>query len=68
MLNVARADYEALVEGEDSRSQLRAAAFLLFHRIRFSGKARLGLSCSLVGSGMLFSRSACLQAPWIAFS
>ncbi len=66
--SVAQADYEALVEGDDPRSQLRAAAFLLFHRVRFSGKARLGLPCSLVGNGMLFSREVCLQVPWTAFS
>lgn len=65
---VAQADYEALVEGPDPRSQLRAAAFLLFHRARFSGKAHLGLSCSLVGNGMLFSRATCEKVPWTSFS
>lgn len=65
---VVQADYAALVDGDDSRSQLRAAAFLLFHRVRFTGKARLGLSCSLVGNGMLFSRRVCRDVPWSAFS
>lgn len=65
---VVQADYEALVDGDDQRSQLRAAAFLLFHRVRFSGKARLGLPCGLVGNGMLFGRNLIERHPWSAFS
>jgi hypothetical protein len=65
---VVQADYGALVEGDDDRAQLRAAAFLLFHRVRFSGKARLGLPCSLVGNGMLFTREVVVEHPWDAFS
>ncbi len=63
-----QADYEALVEGDDDRAHLRAAAFLLFHRARFSGKARLGLPCSLVGNGMLFTRELIETHPWAAYS
>lgn len=63
-----QADYAALVEGTDDRAQLRAAAFLLFHRVRFTGKAALGLPCSLVGNGMLFTRSLIQEHPWAAFS
>lgn len=63
-----QADYGALVEGTDDRAQLRAAAFLLFHRVRFTGKARLGLPCSLVGNGMLFTRELVAEHPWAAFS
>lgn len=66
--SVVQADYGALVEGTDDRAQLRAAAFLLFHRVRFSGKARLGLPCSLVGNGMLFTRQVVAEHPWTAFS
>lgn len=66
--DVVQADYGALVEGEDHRSQLRAAAFLLFHQVRFTGKARLGLPCSLVGNGMLFRRRVVVEHPWSAFS
>lgn len=66
--DVAQADYEALVEGTDARAHLRAASFLLFHRARFLGKAQLGLPCSLVGNGMLISRTAALSHPWSAFS
>lgn len=65
---VVQADYGALVEGSDDRAQLRAAAFLLFHRVRFTGKARLGLPCSLVGNGMLFTRQVVEEHPWAAFS
>jgi 1,2-diacylglycerol 3-beta-glucosyltransferase len=65
---VVQADYAALVPGGDDRSQLRAAAFLLFHRVRFTGKARLGLPCSLVGNGMLFRREVLEAHPWNAFS
>jgi GT2 family glycosyltransferase len=66
--DVVQADYEALVEGSDPKSQLRAAAFLLFHRVRFTGKANLGLPCALVGNGMLLSREVCQRVPWTAFS
>lgn len=66
--DVVQADYAALVEGTDDRAQLRGAAFLLFHRVRFSGKARLGLPCSLVGNGMLFTRRVVAEHPWAAFS
>jgi hypothetical protein len=65
---VAQADYQALLEGDDARSQLRAAAFLLFHRARFKGKARLGLPCSLVGNGMLIGRDVAQRHPWSGFS
>lgn len=63
-----QADYAALVEEPDDRAQLRAAAFLLFHRVRFTGKAALGLPCSLVGNGMLFTRSLIQEHAWSAFS
>jgi 1,2-diacylglycerol 3-beta-glucosyltransferase len=65
---VCQADYEALVDGNDARAKLRGAAFVLFHRVRFTGKARLGLPCTLVGNGMLFSREVCQRFPWSAFS
>ena len=63
-----QADYAALVDGADDRAQLRAAAFMLFHSVRFGGKARLGRPCSLVGNGMLFTRSLVMEHPWSAFS
>ena len=65
---VAQADYAALLDSEEAPSQLRGLAFLLFHRVRFSGKARLGLPCSLVGNGMLVAREVSRRHPWAAFS
>jgi GT2 family glycosyltransferase len=65
---VAQGEYLALEEGTDARSLLRSAAFLLFHRARFAGRANLGLPCSLVGNGMLFSRKLVETFPWNAFS
>jgi hypothetical protein len=63
-----QAEYLALTEDESSLSQLRSAAFLLFHRVRFSGRAQLGLPCNLVGNGMLFSVGLVSRHPWDAFS
>jgi cellulose synthase/poly-beta-1,6-N-acetylglucosamine synthase-like glycosyltransferase len=65
---VAQADYAALLDSEEAPAQLRGLAFLLFHRVRFSGKARLGLPCSLVGNGMLVAREVSRRHPWAAFS
>jgi cellulose synthase/poly-beta-1,6-N-acetylglucosamine synthase-like glycosyltransferase len=57
-----------LVPDASSRSQLRAAAFLLINRVRPAGRARLGLACHLQGNGMLFARSVLEQHPWDAFT
>ncbi len=65
---VVQAEYLALVDDGSRRSELRAAALLLFHRVRFSGRAVLGLPCHLVGNGMLFTRRVLEQHPWGAFS
>jgi hypothetical protein len=51
-----------------ARDDLRTAAFLLFHRVRFAGRSALGLPCSLVGNGMMFSRRLLQGHPWGAFS
>jgi cellulose synthase/poly-beta-1,6-N-acetylglucosamine synthase-like glycosyltransferase len=51
-----------------SRSQLRAAAFLLINRVRPAGRARLGLPCELQGNGMLFARTTLEAHPWNAFT
>jgi len=67
--SVVQADYSVLTDELSSpRTQLVAAGFLLFHRVRFSGRARLGMSANLVGNGMLFSRAALEAHPWSAFS
>lgn len=65
---VVQAEYLALVDDGSRRSELRAAALLLFHRVRFSGRTVLGLPCHLVGNGMLFTRRVLEEHPWAAFS
>ncbi len=43
---------------------LRAAGFILKHVIRSRGRARLGLSCGLFGSGMAFRTSLFDEVRW----
>ena len=62
---VVQGDYQVL-EDASSRSALRAAAFLLFHRARFLGRQTLGMGCALVGNGMLFRRAVLERVPWNA--
>jgi cellulose synthase/poly-beta-1,6-N-acetylglucosamine synthase-like glycosyltransferase len=57
-----------LVPDASSRSQLRAAAYILINRVRPAGRARLGLPCDLQGNGMLFSRETLEAHPWNAFT
>ncbi|MGZ4665313.1 MAG: glycosyltransferase family 2 protein, partial [Frankiaceae bacterium] len=66
--DAVQGEYLALAEDATPRAQLRSAAFLLFHRVRFSGRARLRLPCNLVGNGMLFSAQLMKAHPWNAFS
>jgi cellulose synthase/poly-beta-1,6-N-acetylglucosamine synthase-like glycosyltransferase len=66
--SVVQAEYLGRNEDGSTKSELRAAAFLLFHRVRFGGRAVLGLPCHLVGNGMLFSRQVLEDHPWDAFS
>jgi 1,2-diacylglycerol 3-beta-glucosyltransferase len=65
---VVQGEYLALQEDNSAKADLRTAAFLLFHRVRFRGRLTLGLPCSLVGNGMLFSRDLIRTHPWQAFS
>jgi cellulose synthase/poly-beta-1,6-N-acetylglucosamine synthase-like glycosyltransferase len=65
---VVQAEYLGRNEDGSTRSELRTAAFLLFHRVRFGGRAALGLPCHLVGNGMLFSREVLEEHPWDAFT
>jgi 1,2-diacylglycerol 3-beta-glucosyltransferase len=60
-------DYQGLGDGSRS-SSLRQAAFLLFHRTRFGGRAALGLPCALTGNGMLLRRVLLERVPWNAYS
>ena len=64
---VVQGDYQVL-EDASGRSALRAAAFLLFHRSRFLGRAALGWGCALVGNGMLFRQEVLERVPWNATS
>ncbi len=65
---VVQAEYLGRDEDGSIKSELRAAAFLLFHRVRFGGRAVLGLPWHLVGNGMLFSREVLTDHPWDAFT
>ena len=59
--------YLALPE-HDRRVRLGAVALLLFHYVRFAGRAVLGMGASLVGNGMLLSADVMRATPWDAFS
>lgn len=66
---VVQADYSLLLDEQSTpRTRLVAAAFMLFHRVRFGGRARLGMSANLVGNGMLFSSAILREHPWAAFT
>jgi exopolysaccharide biosynthesis WecB/TagA/CpsF family protein len=65
---VVQGDYTVIIEPNSPRSAMIAAGFLLFHRVRFSGRARLGMAANLVGNGMLFGRSVLEAHPWDAFT
>lgn len=65
---VVQADYSLMAEEGRPRTELVAAGFLLFHRVRFGGRARLGMPANLVGNGMLFSRKVLADHPWSAFT
>ena len=66
--DAVQGEYLALPDDDSPGATLRAAGFLLFHKVRFSGRAALGLPCSLVGNGMLFSRRLLEEMPWGAFT
>jgi cellulose synthase/poly-beta-1,6-N-acetylglucosamine synthase-like glycosyltransferase len=66
--DAVQGEYLALPEDDSPGATLRAAGFLLFHKVRFSGRAALGLPCNLVGNGMLFSRRLLEEMPWKAFT
>ena len=66
--DVVQADYSLLGVDGSPRSELLSAAFLLFHRVRFNGRARLAMAANLVGNGMLFRSSVLESHPWDAFT
>lgn len=65
---VVQADYALVAEDSRPRTALVVAGFLLFHRVRFGGRARLGMPANLVGNGMLFGREVLVAHPWSAFT
>jgi 1,2-diacylglycerol 3-beta-glucosyltransferase len=65
---VVQGDYTVIIDPNSPRSAMLAAGFLLFHRVRFGGRARLGMPANLVGNGMLFGRSVLEAHPWNAFT
>lgn len=66
--DAAQAEYLVLADDGSTRSRLVAGGFLLFHRVRFGGRAALGMPANLVGNGMLFSRRLLETRPWNAFT
>ncbi|MBO0731232.1 MAG: glycosyltransferase family 2 protein [Acidimicrobiaceae bacterium] len=66
--DAVQAEYLVLPSSTSARVELRAVAFLLFHRVRFAGRSVLGLPCALVGNGMLLSRRLLERCPWDAFT
>jgi 1,2-diacylglycerol 3-beta-glucosyltransferase len=66
--DAVQAEYLVLEETGATRERLLAAAFLLFHRVRFRGRGALGLPAALVGNGMLFTRRLLETHPWSAFT
>jgi cellulose synthase/poly-beta-1,6-N-acetylglucosamine synthase-like glycosyltransferase len=66
--DAVQAEYLILNDTESPTIELRAVAFMLFHRVRFAGRSVLGLPCTLVGNGMLLSRRLIERHPWDAFT
>jgi N-acetylglucosaminyldiphosphoundecaprenol N-acetyl-beta-D-mannosaminyltransferase len=66
--DAVQAEYLVLEESGSARERLLTAGFLLFHRVRFGGRAALGLPAALVGNGMLFTRRLLETHGWSAFS
>jgi hypothetical protein len=62
--NAVQVPYEVANASESPTAALRAAGFTLKHVIRARGRARLGLSCNLFGTGMGFSAALLRRLPW----
>lgn len=63
-----QADDLVLPQPGSLRSVLEATALLLRNRVRFAGRAVLGLPAMLCGNGMLLSRQVLVTHPWNAFT
>lgn len=66
--DAAQADYGVSNPEESTSSALRYAGYALMNGVRTAGKEGLGLSCGLMGSGMVFPMRTLEQVPWDAFS
>lgn len=60
--------YEVSNPEASPTAALRWASFALINRIRPEGKATLGLSAGLLGTGMAFRRELLVDRPWSARS
>lgn len=65
---IVQAEYALAETPGDRAAAMTGAGFLLFHRLRFRGRARLGMAANLVGNGMLLSARAVAAVPWTAYS
>jgi 1,2-diacylglycerol 3-beta-glucosyltransferase len=65
---VVQSDDVLRTEPHDRRALLEGAALLLRNRVRFAGRAALGMPASLCGNGMLLGRAVLEAHPWQAFS
>ncbi len=61
-------NYVVANPGDSWVSGLRFAAFTLMNTVRPLGKASLGLSCGLLGTGMALTWAVLERHPWQAFS
>jgi 1,2-diacylglycerol 3-beta-glucosyltransferase len=66
--SAVQAVYEVANPDASPAAALRYASFALINLVRPLGKATLGLSCGLFGTGMGFSRELLAHRPWTATS
>jgi 1,2-diacylglycerol 3-beta-glucosyltransferase len=64
----AQAAYDVANPEASATSALRWAGFALMHRVRPRGRAALGLSADLFGTGMAFGPELLRELPWRSFS
>jgi 1,2-diacylglycerol 3-beta-glucosyltransferase len=66
--SAVQAAYEVANPSASTTAALRWASFALINRVRPLGKATLGLSAGLLGTGMAFRRELLAARPWAARS
>jgi 1,2-diacylglycerol 3-beta-glucosyltransferase len=64
----AQARYDVANPEASATAALRWAGFALMHRVRPRGRAALGLSADLFGTGMAFRAELLRALPWRSFS